>query len=84
MSETTSYNGVSFSNTQLQILKDAVLERKSRKISLSRASKFYSGKNAAINAMRSLEGKGILERHKEGKWVITNLPQSLHKKWLRS
>lgn len=73
---------ISLSENQFNLLKEVVDERGSAKITLFTAKKHYSGKNAAIDGVNSLCGKGIVERHREGTWIVRNLPEELADRWL--
>ena len=73
---------VSISENQFNLLKEVVDERGSAKITLFTAKKHYSGKNHAIDGVNSLRGKGIVERHSEGTWIVRKLPEELADRWL--
>jgi len=73
---------VSISENQFNLLKEVVDERGSAKITLFTAKKHYSGKNPAIDCVNSLRGKGIVERHSEGTWIVRKLPEELADRWL--
>jgi len=73
---------ISLSENQFNLLKEVVHERGSAKISLFTAKKHYSGKNAAIDGVNSLRGKGIVERDSEGTWIVRSLPEELADRWL--
>lgn len=74
---------VQLSDSQYELLKEVVDERGRALITLFTAKKHYSGKNAAIDGVNALRGKGIVERHKEGKWKVVKLPKELHDDWVK-
>jgi len=73
---------VKLSENQYNLLKEVVAKRGRAKITLFTAKKHYSGKNPAIDGVNSLRGKGIVERHSEGTWIVRKLPEELADRWL--
>jgi len=77
-----NYGGLTLTQNQLDVLHEAVVKRESARITLRSAQKHYSSKDAAVNAMTSLQGKDVVDRDGEGKWVISQLPDELYQEWI--
>lgn len=77
-----AYDEMKLSDEQVELLRKAIVDRRTTLIKFFHADKHYSSKNAATNALQSLESKGVLEKESHNKYRITNLPEELHQQWI--
>lgn len=69
---------------QKAVLRKAVKEKRTAKVTFQTAKSVYGDKHGAKKCLTSLSSKGILEEVKKGHiYRITNLPEELHHKWLK-
>ena len=84
MVELQDGNGsVRISEQQLQVLEKQVVGNGTLRLPFQVVRKHYSSREAAKNALGSLESKGIVEKYSEGVYRISNLPEELYRDWVK-